>query len=59
MATICAILINEYKFEYQAVFSERFYKQDEDNQALDEIDFYINLKINNKLTETDNKKNDL
>ena len=56
---ICARLINQYKFKYQAVFSARFDKQDEDNQVLDETEFFINLKINHNLTESDLYKIDV
>ena len=53
LAVIYARLINQYKFRYQTIFSARFDKQDEDNQVIDETDFFINLKINHNLTQTD------
>ena len=33
--------LNQYKFRYQTVFSARFNKQNEDNQVLDETEFFI------------------
>ena len=45
--------INQYKFKHQTVFSARFDKQNEDNQVLDETEIFINLNINQKLTQTD------
>ena len=53
MATIYARLINRYKFKYHILFSESFYKNNEEDQRSDEIEFLINLNINNNLTETD------
>ena len=53
MAIIYARLINQYKFRYQTVFSARFDKQDEDNQLLDETELFINLNINQNLTQSD------
>ena len=50
MATIYSRLKNQYKPNYQTVFSARFDKQDEDGQMLDEIDLYINLNFNQILT---------
>ena len=58
MADIYARLINQYKFKHQAVVSARFDKQDEDNQALDETELFINWNINRNLTETDIDNND-
>ena len=55
MAFIYARLINQYKFKYQCAFLCRFDKLDEDNVILDEIELFINLKINHNLTETDLK----
>ena len=46
MATVYARLTNQYKFKYQTVISARFDKQDEDNQVLDETEFFIELNIN-------------
>ena len=53
MAIIYARLINQYKFRYQTVFLARFDKQDEDDQLLDETELFINLNINQKLTQSD------
>ena len=53
LAVIYARLINQYIFRYQTVFSARFNKQDEDNLLLDETEIFINLKINQNLTQTD------
>ena len=53
MSIIYARLINQYKFRYQVVFSARFDKQDEDGQLLDETELFINLKINQNLTQSD------
>ena len=43
MSHIKARLINHKEYKYQTVFSARFDKQDEDDQVLDEIEFYNNL----------------
>ena len=53
MATIYARLINQYKFKYHILFSASFYKINEEDQRSDEIELFINLKINNNSTETD------
>ena len=53
MAIIYARLINQYKFRYQTGFSARIDKQDEDGQLLDETELFINLNINQKLTQSD------
>ena len=53
MAIIYARLINQYKFRYQTVFSARFDKQDEDGLLLDETELFINLNINQNLTQSD------
>ena len=53
MAISYARLINQYKFRYQTVVSARFDKQDEDGQLLDEIELFINLNINQNLTQSD------
>ena len=53
LAVIYARLINQYKFKYQTVFSARFDKQYEDGQLLDETELFINLNINQNLTQTD------
>ena len=59
MATIYARLINQYEFKYHLLFSASFYKINEEDQRSDEIELFINLNINNKLTETDNINNDV
>ena len=48
-----ARLMNQYKFKYQAVFSARFDKQEEDDQVLDETELFNNLNINHNLTKSD------
>ena len=53
MAKLYATLVNEYKFEYQTVFSAGIVKQNENDQYLDEIDFYNNLNNNQNLTQSD------
>ena len=52
MATIYVRLINEYKFKYHIIFSASFYKINEEDQGSDEIELFINLNFNNKLTES-------
>ena len=41
---------------YHLLFSASFYKINEEDQRSDEIEIFINLNINNKLTETDINK---
>ena len=53
LAVIYARLINQYKFKYQTVFSARFDKQNEDNQVLDETEFFITLNMNYNITQSD------
>ena len=48
-----ARLLNQYKFKYHTLFSASFYKINEEDQRNIEIELYINLKINNNLTESD------
>ena len=50
---IYARLINQYKFKYHTLFSASFYKINEEDQRYNEIELYIKLKINHKLTESD------
>ena len=45
MSTICDGLINQYKPNYKTAFSARFDKQDENDQVLNEVELFINLKI--------------
>ena len=59
LAVVYARLINQNKFKYQTVFSEKFDKQDEDNQVLDERELFINLNINQNLTESNLMKIDI
>ena len=58
-ANIYARLKNQNKFNYQTVFSARFDKQNEDDQILDETELYINLNINQNLTQSDFDKIDV
>ena len=53
MSVIYARLINQYKFKYHTIFSASFYKINEEDQRDNEIELYINLKINHNLTESD------
>ena len=53
MATLRSKLINPFENKYQAVFSARFHKQDEDGQNLHENGFNKNLNSNQKITERD------
>ena len=53
LGTTYARLINQYKYKYQTVFSAKFDKQDKDGQMIDEIELFIYLNINRKLTESD------
>ena len=59
MSIIYARLINQYKFRYQTVFSARFDKQDEDGQILDETELFLNLNINQNLTQSDIDNNNI
>ena len=53
LSVIYARLINQYKFKYHTIFSASFFKMNEEGQRYNEIELYINLKINHKLTEFD------
>ena len=53
LSVIYATLINQYKFKYHTLFSASFYKINEEDQRNNEIELYMNLKINNNLTESD------
>ena len=46
LSVIYARLINQYKFKYHTLFSASFYKINEEDQRDNEIELYINLKIN-------------
>ena len=53
MSVFYARLMNQYKFKYHTLFSASFYKIIEEDQRDNEIELYINLKINHNLTESD------
>ena len=53
LSVIYSRLINQYKFKYHTLFSASFYKINEEDQRNNEIELYINLEINNILTESD------
>ena len=53
LSVIYARLINQYKFKYHTLFSAGFYKINEEDQRDNEIELYINLKVNHNLTESD------
>ena len=53
LSVIYARLINQYKFKYHTLFSASFYKINEEDQRKNEIELYMNLKINHNLTESD------
>ena len=53
MSVIYARLINQYKFKYHTLFSAGFYKNNEEDQRKNEIELYMNLKINHNLTESE------
>ena len=53
LAIIYGRLINQYISEYHTLFSASFYKINEEDQRIDEIELFFNLNINHNLTETD------
>ena len=53
LSVIYARIINQYKFKYHTLFSASFYEINEEDQRYNEIELYINLKINHNLTESD------
>ena len=53
LSVIYARLINQYIFKNHTLFSASFYKINEEDQRNNEIELYMNLKINNNLTESD------
>ena len=53
LSVIYGRLINQYKYKYHTLFSASFYKINEEDQRDNEIELYINLKINHNLTESD------
>ena len=57
--TFCARILNQNKFKYQTVFSAKFDKKDADRQMWDEIEIYINLNVNQNLTESDLRSFDI
>ena len=59
LSVIYARLINQYKFKYHTLFSASLYKINEEDQRNNEIELYMNLKINNHLTESDIDKIDV
>ena len=59
MATIYARLVNQYRFKYLIIASASFYKINEEDQKSDEIELFLNLIINNTLTENDIDINDI
>ena len=48
LTKVFARIINQYRFIFQVVFSVRFEQPDEDDQAIDENELYINLNMDNK-----------
>ena len=53
LSVIYARLINQYKFKDHTLFSASFCKINEEDQRKNEIELYMNLKINHNLTESD------
>ena len=53
LSVIYARIINQYKFKNHTLFSASFYKINEEDQRYNEIELYINLNINQKLTKSD------
>ena len=53
MATIYAIIINQYNIKYHILFSASFYKISEEDLRSDETELFVNLSNNLNLTETD------
>ena len=50
LSVIYARLKNQYKYKYHTLFSASFYKNNEEDQRYNEIELYMNLKINHNLT---------
>ena len=46
-------MLNQCKFNYHIIFSASFYKINEEDQRIDEIEAYNKLNINHKITESD------
>ena len=59
MAYVYARILNRYNIKCQAVFSERFDKQDEADLVLDEFEKYMYLNLNRNLTESDIDSSDV
>ena len=59
LSVIYARLINQFKFKYHTLFSASSYEINEEDQRYNEIELYINLKINHNLTESDNHNIDV
>ena len=53
LSIIYARKINQHKFKNHTLFSASFYKINEEDQRNNEIELYINLKINHNLKESD------
>ena len=53
LSVIFARLINKYEFKYHTFFSASFYKNNEEDQKINEIELYNKLNIKNNLTEID------
>ena len=53
LSVIYARLINQYKYKYHTLFLASLYKINEEDQRSNEIELYMNLKNNHKLTESD------
>ena len=58
-ATIYARVGAHYIFNYHALFSAGFYKTSKEGQRIDEVDFSVNLKINQNVTEFGSKNIDI
>ena len=52
-SVLYARLINQYKCKYHTLFSASFYKIIDEDQRNNEIELYIDLKINQFFTESD------
>ena len=53
LSVIYVRLINQFIFKYHTLFSASFYEINEEDQRKNEIELYMNLKINHNLTESD------
>ena len=59
MATIYARIKAQFLFIYHTLFSAGFYKISKEGQRIDEVDFFVNLNINQIVTESGNKNIDI